>query len=224
MPRPRTMSLLAVCAALALTACSGGDTQVSAGGGATSPVTLGVVTDSAAAATPTDTTPTTPTTPTPVATTPAAPAPAPTALAGPLDPDDCTVAVTGDVDGDVVVGPGSVCVVGAVTVDGDIRAEAGATVIVEGARVEGDINAEGFAAVRVTGGVVDGAVQLFGGGTAVVLGVRVEGDIQAERNTAPLQISDNTVAGNLRCEGNDPAPTGGGNTVSGDKEGQCSGL
>lgn len=209
MPRPRTTSLGAVLAALALTACSGGDRPVPTGGGATSPVTLGVVTDSP-----------------PPAATPAAPgpAPAPTAVAGPLDPDDCNVAVTGDVDGDIVVGMGSVCVVGAVTVDGDIRAERGATLVVEGSQVEGDVIGDGFAAIRVTGSGVDGSVQLFGGGTAAVLDVSVDGDIQAERNTAPLQISDNTVEGSLRCEGNDPAPTGGGNMVRGDREGQCSGL
>lgn len=210
MPCPRPLSRVAVLAALALTACSGGETPVTTGGGATSPVTLGVVTDSRAAGT------------TSAATTPDAAAP--TAVAGPLDPADCNVVVAGDVDGDIVVGPGSVCVVGAVTVDGDIRAGSGATLIVEGAQVEGDVLGDGFADLRVTGGVVDGAVRLLGGGTAVVLGVTVEGDIQAERNTGPLQISDNTLDGNLRCEGNAPAPTGGGNIVTGDKEGQCSGL
>ena len=39
-----------------------------------------------------------------------------------------------------------------------------------------------------------------------------------------LVIGNNTVDGNLQCEDNNPAPTGGGNTVEGDKEDQCSGL
>ena len=37
-------------------------------------------------------------------------------------------------------------------------------------------------------------------------------------------VSGNTVGHNLDCHGNTPAPTGGGNTVSGHKTGQCSGF
>ena len=42
-------------------------------------------------------------------------------------------------------------------------------------------------------------------------------------NTASV-VSGNTIGGNLGCEANDPAPTASGapNTVTGDKEGQCS--
>jgi len=40
-------------------------------------------------------------------------------------------------------------------------------------------------------------------------------------DNGPSDVSDNRIEGDLDCEGNVPAPTGGGNIVSGDAEGQC---
>lgn len=48
--------------------------------------------------------------------------------------------------------------------------------------------------------------------------------MQAYDNAGGVTISDNVIDGNLQCEGNAPAPTGGGNVVRGNAEGQCSGL
>ena len=37
-------------------------------------------------------------------------------------------------------------------------------------------------------------------------------------------VGGNTIGKNLNCNGNNPAPTGGGNTVSGNNNGQCAGF
>jgi hypothetical protein len=37
-------------------------------------------------------------------------------------------------------------------------------------------------------------------------------------------VTDNVIDGNLQCQGNAPAPTGGGNVVSGNAEDQCASL
>ena len=39
-----------------------------------------------------------------------------------------------------------------------------------------------------------------------------------------MTLSDNSIGGDLSCQGNGPAPRGGSNTVSGDQEDQCRGL
>ena len=54
----------------------------------------------------------------------------------------------------------------------------------------------------------------------------VTGDVQEFNNAGGVDVSDNTIDGNLQCKENDPAPTasGGGNTVGGNKEDQCENL
>jgi hypothetical protein len=56
--------------------------------------------------------------------------------------------------------------------------------------------------LNASGNVIDGNLRAFGGVT----------------------ITGNTIDGNLQCTGNNPAPTGGNNIVSGNKEDQCSAL
>lgn len=193
--------LVPVVAVLALTACSGDG--VAPGQGVTSPVTL---TNSPATATG-DQSGTAATT----ESSPAAPEPA-----------ECEETVTADVAGDLVVS-GSTCV-GAVTVDGNILVGGEASLVTEGTTVEGNVQGSGHRSVSVTGGEVEGNVQLENGGAATVTGVTIDGDLQSSSNSGPQQFRNNVIDGNLQCEGNEPAPTGSGNTVGGDKEGQCSGL
>jgi hypothetical protein len=49
----------------------------------------------------------------------------------------------------------------------------------------------------------------------------VNGDIQIFSHRNGISIRSNVVGGNLQCKSNSPAPTGGGNTVYGNKEDQC---
>jgi hypothetical protein len=57
----------------------------------------------------------------------------------------------------------------------------------------------------------------------------VGGNVQVNNNVSPgvpSDISDNSILGNLQCQGNSPAPTdsSGANTVEGNKQGQCAGF
>jgi hypothetical protein len=45
--------------------------------------------------------------------------------------------------------------------------------------------------------------------------------VQAFSNSGGVVIRSNHIDGNLQCKENNPAPTGGGNTVEGNKEDQC---
>ena len=53
-----------------------------------------------------------------------------------------------------------------------------------------------------------------------------DGDVQVfqHRGGPGIDVSANTIGGNLQCQSNRPAPTGGGNVVDGSKEGQCRAL
>jgi hypothetical protein len=64
----------------------------------------------------------------------------------------------------------------------------------------------------------------IGSPTEACDGNRVSGNIIVRNNQAEAEISDNDVNGNLQCSGNTPPPTGGGNRVDGNAEGQCRGF
>ncbi len=80
--------------------------------------------------------------------------------------------------------------------------------------------------------------------TVTVTGTLVGADVQVTKDTGPIELPDNRVGNNLSaaesrggiditgntirvnlfCQDNQPAPTGGGNVVRGDAQGQCEGL
>lgn len=68
----------------------------------------------------------------------------------------------------------------------------------------------------------DGNIAVRAGATCTLSGARVPGNINVDAGA--VHVANVRVNGNLQCEGNSPAPTGGGNQVSGNKEGQCVGL
>jgi len=57
-------------------------------------------------------------------------------------------------------------------------------------------------------------------------GISVGGNVKVFGNEAPVRISNNEIGGTLTCDSNTPLATGnpGSNSVSGNKEGECSGL
>jgi hypothetical protein len=59
----------------------------------------------------------------------------------------------------------------------------------------------------------------------VVVGTHVNGNVQFTNNSTTngsfSGISDSTIGGNLKCQGNGNITGGGGNTVGGHKQGQC---
>jgi hypothetical protein len=137
------------------------------------------------------------------------------------------------------------CELSGTTVEGNIVVGRGATLHSSGGSVEGNIQAEGAARVVVRNSRIGGSFQIKQGGGAEIRSTPVEGDIQLESNNGPVQhvigntvggnvqvnqnrggvdIVGNTIDGNLQCQSNDPAPTGGSNTVRESREGQCESL
>jgi hypothetical protein len=57
-----------------------------------------------------------------------------------------------------------------------------------------------------------------------VVANEVGADVQAFANLGGVLVQDNGIGGNLQCKDNVPAPEGGNNTVSGNREDQCANL
>jgi hypothetical protein len=140
---------------------------------------------------------------------------------------------------------GATCTLGGTFVKGTIKVKADATLVARGVRIIGNVQAENAKRVVVKGSSrVGGSVQVKQGGSATVKWSRVTGDIQYDANSRYLranrnrvggsiqvignsggaEIFHNVVNGNLQCKENSPRPTGGGNTVGGNKEDQCAGF
>ncbi|MGL5851687.1 MAG: hypothetical protein ACRCZD_12990, partial [Phycicoccus sp.] len=121
---------------------------------------------------------------------------------------------------------GATCTLDGTVLNGTLKVERGGTLYAGGIRVNGNLQAEGHRLVRVYTSRVGGSVQLVQGGTVDVRGTTVTGDVQLFSNTTGRvsYLAANRIDGNLQCKGNRPAPTGGDNTVQGNKEDQCAGL
>jgi hypothetical protein len=137
------------------------------------------------------------------------------------------------------------CILTGTRVQGTIKVERGATLGARGVRVIGNVQAENAQRVNVIrGSRIGGSVQVKQGGAASVLDSHVNADIQYDtgraaleasrnsvggsiqvfQNSGGVRIAQNRVDGNLQCKENNPAPTGGGNVVQGNKEDQCARL
>jgi hypothetical protein len=143
----------------------------------------------------------------------------------------------------VRVPSGATCRLTGTYVKGTITVKRGATLVANGVRVVGNVQGENARNVVVQRkSRVGGSVQVKQGRRATVRGTRVTGDIQYDANGGYLRANGNRVGGsiqvvgnsggaeifrnvingNLQCKENRPRPTGGGNTVGGNKEDQCS--
>ena len=140
---------------------------------------------------------------------------------------------------------GASCTLEGTRVQGTVKVETEATLRAKGVRVIGNVQGENARRVNVVRrSRVGGSVQVVqgtfakvkksrinadilydeNGGRLRAISNRVGGNIQAFKNTAGLEITTNRVDGNLQCKENEPAPTGGGNVVQGNKEDQCASL
>lgn len=144
------------------------------------------------------------------------------------------------IDGNIVVT--GTCTLNGTVVKGNVHMNRG-TLRVLGAKIDGSIQVAGGSSVTVRNSQVNGNIQLenlAGAGSLVLdnkvggsvqmkqnrkyLDVRrntVDADVQAFSNTGGVNIQRNVIGGNLQCKSNVPAPTGGYNQVSGNKEDQC---
>jgi hypothetical protein len=134
------------------------------------------------------------------------------------------------------------CTLNGTRVQGTIKISRAAILTANDVIVIGNVQGEGAAAVYVLDGSrIGGSVQVVQGGAATVADSRITGnilydtqrravavlrsiiggDVQAFQNTGGVRIYRNRIDGNLQCKANNPAPTGGGNLVGGNKEDQC---
>jgi hypothetical protein len=164
-------------------------------------------------------------------------------VTGHTEPGHCSGRIEAvSVDGDVTVPNGGTCELLGTRVGGNIWIGHGGRLYASGVDVDGDIEGEQALDVEVTdGSKVGGNLQLESGGTARPTASHVDGDLSwqdqhgeleiqnatvrgnldLEGNTGSVTVSLSKIGGDLSCEENAPAPTGGGNAVSGEKEEQC---
>jgi hypothetical protein len=128
--------------------------------------------------------------------------------------------------GDLELGRGSTVIAVDLRVDGDIEGKSASGLKLTSSRIDGDIQFEDGGSIEVRQTGIDGNLQLESNhGSLHVEGNRVAGNVQVFKNRGgPFTISGNEIAGHLQCKENEPAPTGGGNAVDGEKEDQCRNL
>ncbi len=143
------------------------------------------------------------------------------------------------ITGNLTVAKGSWCDLVRVTVNGNLQVQKATGVRISGVTVKGNLQVQN----------IDGAADPMSSGANVICNTTVGGNVQVQ-NSAPgapwhlggcgpntiggnLQFQNNggtgntislsTVKGNLQCQGNHDV-TGSGNTVGGNRQGQCAGL
>jgi len=151
-------------------------------------------------------------------------------------------------DGNVIVAEGATLVLIRSSVDGNILVYDDAALRTSRTEVGGNIQATGARLITVLRSAVGGSVQLDDGGGSTIAGTLVDGNIQIFSNNAGrsrirvlrngvggdvqifsnrssgLIVSYNRIDGNLQGEGNNVPPTGTGNLVQGDTDGQFEGF
>lgn len=137
----------------------------------------------------------------------------------------CTLDGT-QVQGTVYVEEGASLTARGVRVNGNIQAGNHRSVVVNGnSFIGGSFEAEQGGAFRIVQTQVEGSIKAISNqGAGRIANNRVNADVQVFSNGGGVDVTRNRVDGNLQCKENEPAPTGGGNVVQGNKEDQCAGL
>ncbi|HEX7131692.1 MAG TPA: hypothetical protein VF228_03920 [Iamia sp.] len=159
-------------------------------------------------------------------------------------PEACNGAIGAVTVEDVTVPSGATCTLNGTRVQGNVTIARNGTLKAVRTTVGGNVQSQGHRLVTIReGSRVGGSVQLEAGGEVQVADSRVDGSVQLKSNTARSGVarttvgsdvqlfsnrgalaSHNRIDGNLQCKSNNPAPTGGGNVVQGNKEDQCARL
>ena len=124
----------------------------------------------------------------------------------------------------VRVSQGATCRLQGTVVQGTVKVERNARLFARDVSVVGNVQGENHRRVEVRGSRVGGSIQVVQGENALLRNNRVGQDVQSFENNGTQRISLNRINGNLQCKENTPPPTGGGNTVDGNKEDQCANL
>ncbi|MEJ2599445.1 MAG: hypothetical protein P8Z00_14005 [Anaerolineales bacterium] len=142
----------------------------------------------------------------------------------------------------LVVPEDAACTLNGTIVGGNLTVRKNATLMAYAVQVSNDVQADDAATVNLyPGSSVGHNLKIVKSGAAEILSVDVDNDLQisendravsvagstighnlkAEKNTGGVSINSNHIDGNLQCKDNDPPPTGSGNIVLGNLEGQC---
>ena len=143
------------------------------------------------------------------------------------------------VNGNLTVAPGSWCDLVDVTVNGNLQVQGGSGLRLTGSTVHGNVQAQGVTGATdplssganvICDSTIDGNLQILSSaaGSPWQIGgcgpVTVSGNLQFQSNAGTGNtIVQTTVRGNLQCQGNHDV-SGSGNTVTGNRQGQCAGL
>ncbi len=153
----------------------------------------------------------------------------------------CTGAIGPVTVDNLLVPDGAQCTLNGTQVMGTIKVGSQSSLAAANVSVVGNVQSQGHASINLNGSTVGGSVQLEKGGFFDISDNGIEGSIQVKENSGQSQMSanqvnqdvqvfnhangvditSNTIDGNLQCKENNPAPTGGNNTVGGNKEDQC---
>src|SRR5690606_16869708 len=130
----------------------------------------------------------------------------------------------GMVGGNVLVYPNATYDASGTAIGGNVQAARATKVQLVTTAVNGNVQSEECSDVTMPTGTVAGDIKPGDRGSVDIDGVFVDGNVQVYDNTGGVAILNNEIGGNLQCEGNVPAPTGGNNVVHGSAEDQCEGL
>jgi hypothetical protein len=138
----------------------------------------------------------------------------------------CTLAGT-EVRGDVTLYVGGSLTARDARIRGDLEGSRANFVDLQSSRIDGSIDLEGLVGDLTTfeESEIHGNVELTANRSELqILNNDLRSDVVASRNTGGLQISGNLFEQDLSCDGNTPPPTGVGNRIEGEAEGQCESL
>lgn len=153
----------------------------------------------------------------------------------------CTRTISGQRETRLTVSDGVTCVTGRSVLNGGVSVRPGASLVAaDGAQINGGLEAAGAQVVHLFGTSVSGGAVIAGTTHDVVIaGSSVRGSVKLMDNSGAVTtilsgatreygvvLVGNTISGDLRCSGNQPAVTDfdARNHVGGSKTGQCSGL
>jgi hypothetical protein len=138
----------------------------------------------------------------------------------------CTLSGT-DVRGNVTLFSGGSLRARTARIRGNLEGNRADFVDIERTRIDGEVQLEelvgDLSAIELSD--VRGNVQLTGNRSRLeILNNELSGDLSVSRNLGGVLISGNAIDDDLRCLFNNPAPTGVGNRVEGETDGQCEDL
>jgi cytoskeletal protein CcmA (bactofilin family) len=131
------------------------------------------------------------------------------------------------VKGNILLYAGGSLVARDVRLEGNVQAEQALSVDLERSQVTGSVQLDGLTGelARVVDNEIVGNIQVSDSRARIeVMANQVGADVQAFANLGGVRVQDNVIDGNLQCKQNAPAPLGGNNQVSGNKEDQCANL